>query len=86
MVKVETREARENFSHTLNLVAYGGQRVTLTRRGRAIAVLIPMEDASRLEELEDALDAQAGKKALAEFKKSGAKAVPWEAIKRKQRK
>ena len=86
MLEVETRKARENFSDTLNRVAYGGERVTLTRRGKAVAVMMPVEDARRLEEFEDRLDAQAGQKALSEFKKSGAKAVPWEAVKKKMRK
>ena len=86
MTQVETRKARENFSHTLNLVAYGGERVTLTRRGRAVAVLMSVEDANRLEELEDMLDAEVGQKALADFKKSGASPVPWEEVKKKIRK
>src|SRR5882762_10357642 len=82
MLEVETRKARQNFSDTLNRVAYGHERVTLTRRGKAIAVMMPIEDARRLEELEDRLDAQLGRQALSEFKKSRAKPVPWEEMKR----
>ena len=85
-VEIDTRRARESFSDTLNRVAYGKERVVLTRRGRRIAVLAPVEDIERLEELEALQDAEMGRKALAEFKRSGAKAVPWEEVDRKSRK
>jgi prevent-host-death family protein len=49
-------EARESFSTTVNLVAFGGERVVLTRHGRRVAAVVPIEDLDLLESLEDASD------------------------------
>lgn len=44
MLKMTTVEARENFSDLINKAAYGNERVILTRRGKALAAIIPLED------------------------------------------
>ena len=49
-------EARESFSTTVNRVAFGGERVVLTRHGRRIAAVVPIEDLDLLESLEDRRD------------------------------
>jgi prevent-host-death family protein len=49
-------EARESFSTTVNKVAFGGERVVLTRHGRRVAAVVPIEDLELLERLEDASD------------------------------
>ena len=49
-------EAREAFSTTVNRVAFGGERVVLTRHGRRVAAVVPIEDLELLERLEDAAD------------------------------
>lgn len=66
MTKVSTMQARDNLAELVNRVAYGGERVTLTRRGKALAVLVPLEDAQLLEALEDKIDLEAARKSLAE--------------------
>ncbi|MFH1023152.1 MAG: type II toxin-antitoxin system prevent-host-death family antitoxin [Planctomycetota bacterium] len=76
MLKLSTREFRENISDSVNRAAYGKERVCLQRRGKAIAVIVPVEDAELLEELEDRMDLAAARKAL---KESGAK--PWAKLK-----
>ncbi len=48
MIKMTTVEARENFSDLINKAAYGNQRVILTRRGKALAVVIPLNDLDSL--------------------------------------
>jgi prevent-host-death family protein len=65
MASMGAGEARENFSDTLNRVAYGRERVTITRRGRAVAALISAEDLELLEALEDARDAAELRAAIA---------------------
>lgn len=58
---VNTIEAKEEFSELLSRVAHQKERIILTRRGKEIAVLIPMEDWHKLktwqekQELEEAL-------------------------------
>lgn len=48
MIKMTTVEARENFSDLINKAAYGNERVILTRRGKALAVVIPLNDLDSL--------------------------------------
>lgn len=53
---VSTRDARENFSDVINRAAYGKERVILTRRGKALVAVVPMDDINVLEALEDKID------------------------------
>jgi len=59
-------EAREQFATIINQVAFGGERVRLTRRGKAVAAVVPIEDVDFLEELEDELDLELVREALAD--------------------
>lgn len=49
MLTMTTVEARENFSDLINKAAYGQQRVILTRRGKALAAVIPLDDLDNLQ-------------------------------------
>ena len=66
MVRMSASESRANLSDAINRVAYGGERVVLVRRDKAVAVLVSVEDAAFLEELGDRLDLKAARKALKE--------------------
>jgi prevent-host-death family protein len=79
MASMGAGEARENFSDTLNRVAYGRERVTITRRGRAVAALISAEDLELLEALEDARDAAELRAAIAE---DSGERIPLEQVER----
>ncbi|MHC9062131.1 type II toxin-antitoxin system prevent-host-death family antitoxin [Nitrospira sp. CMX1] len=57
---------------------YGKERVVVRRRGKEIAVVVPIDDLRLLEELEDRIDLADARAALAETKKKGAK--PLDAI------
>jgi len=57
MPPIPTTEARDRFSELLNRAAFGKERVVLTRRGKNIVALVPIEDLATLEALEDAADA-----------------------------
>jgi prevent-host-death family protein len=48
MREITTRQAREDFANEVNRVAFGGERVLLTRHGRAVAALVPLVDLERL--------------------------------------
>jgi prevent-host-death family protein len=58
-------EARESFSTTVNRVAYGGERVVLTRHGKRVAAVVPLDDLELLEALEDAVDVDDARRRLA---------------------
>jgi prevent-host-death family protein len=77
--QIEMTEARSNFSDTVNRVAYGKERVTITRHGKALVALVPIEDLELLERLEDHVDLEKTRAALEEVKAQGV--VPWEQVK-----
>ena len=79
MTTISTVEAREKFSEVVNRAAFGQERIVLTRRGKALAAVVPIEDLEWMEELEDRLDIEAAEAALEDAKKHGT--VPWEEIK-----
>lgn len=64
--KVSTAEARKKFADIVNQVAYGKEPVVLTRRGQSIAALVSMEEFELLQQIEDFIDIEDAKKALAE--------------------
>ena len=49
MIKMTTVEARDNFSELINQAAYGNQRIVLTRRGKPLVAVIPLDDLNTLE-------------------------------------
>lgn len=57
---------RDNLADALNRVAYGGERVVLTRRAKGVAALVSIEDLELLETLETKADILAARKALKE--------------------
>ena len=69
--------ARESLAEMVNRVRFGGERLTLTRHGRAVAAVVSVEDAELLERLEDAADLEAARQALAE----PGEPVEWDAVK-----
>jgi prevent-host-death family protein len=79
MTCVSTVEAREKFSEIVNRAAFGQERIVLTRRGKELAAVVPIEDLRWMEELEDRLDIEAAEAALEDIERHGS--VPWEEIK-----
>jgi len=76
---ISTVKAREQLSTVINRAAFGKERVVLTRRGKEVAAVVPIEDVKLLEELEDRIDLEEARAALAEAKSKGT--IPWEKIK-----
>lgn len=66
MTKISTADARNEFADVINRASFGKERFILTRRGKKLAAIIPVEDLELLEVLEDQLDVAAAKAALAE--------------------
>jgi len=80
MGQVNTVNARAQFSEIINRAAFGKERVTLTRRGKEIVAVVPIEDMKLLEALEDKIDLEEAREALSEVKKKGT--VSWKKIKK----
>ena len=79
MTRVNATEARSEFADILNRVAYRKERIILHRRGKNIAVLVPIEDLLLLRKIEDRIDLEDARAALADVKKKGT--IPWKKIK-----
>jgi prevent-host-death family protein len=50
--EVPVTQARAEFADLVNRVVYGGERIVVTRHGRAIVALVPAADLDRLEQLD----------------------------------
>jgi prevent-host-death family protein len=68
---MNSTDARERMADVLNRVAYAKDRVRITRRGKEVAAVVPIEDLELIERLEDEIDIREAEKALRETKKKG---------------
>jgi prevent-host-death family protein len=58
-IEAPATEARAQFSELLNRAAYAKERVAVTRQGKRIAALVPVEDLALLEALDKRPDLKA---------------------------
>lgn len=65
-MKISTADARKNFADIVNKVAYGDERVILTRRGQSVAALVSIAELELLQKIEERMDIEDAKKALSE--------------------
>jgi prevent-host-death family protein len=77
---LSTGAARDKFSELLNRAAFGKERVVLTRRGKPLVAVVPIEDIDLLEELEDRADAEAARAALAAWRAEGSPSAPLDEV------
>ena len=77
--EVPATELREHASEIVSRVAFGGEEVVLTRRGKPIAALVSLEVLKALHRLEDAEDAAQAERARKDVRKRGA--VAWGDVK-----
>jgi prevent-host-death family protein len=78
--RISIAEAKNNFGDLMNRAAYGKERLILTRRGKKLAALVPVEDLEVLEAIEDKIDLEEARKALAESAQEST--VAWEDVKK----
>ncbi|MEA3470452.1 MAG: type II toxin-antitoxin system Phd/YefM family antitoxin [Thermodesulfobacteriota bacterium] len=68
---VRTVDARNNFGDIINRVAFGKERISLTRRNKPLVAIVPIEDMEILEEIERIKDIEDARAALKEAKEKG---------------
>jgi prevent-host-death family protein len=68
---MNTVEAKEQFSDLINRVAHSKERIILTRRGKEIAAIIPVDDLKVLQQSQDKQDLHAAIDALKEARTDG---------------
>ncbi|MEK6815628.1 MAG: type II toxin-antitoxin system Phd/YefM family antitoxin [Nitrospirota bacterium] len=77
---ISTAKARDSFSSVVSRAANRKERAVLTRRGRSLAAVVPIEDLELLREIEDRVDLDDARAALREAKKKGT--VSWTKLKK----
>lgn len=78
MTTLSIAQARDHFADLLNRTSYAKERVVLTRHGKRMAAVVPLEDLELLELLEDRLDMEQARNALLETGKE----IPWVELKK----
>ena len=63
--RVPVVDARNDLAEILNRVAYGKERVVLTRRDKDVVAIVSLEDLRLIQQLEDRIDLAEAKKVLA---------------------
>ena len=72
---VDMKEAKEELSELVNRVIHNNERIILSRRGKEIAALVPLEDLQHLQASQSKHDLEEAVEALKEVRKNGAQAL-----------
>lgn len=79
MTTMTTVAARNDFSTVVNQASFGKKRIILTRRGKKVAAVVPLDDIELLEAIADKIDIDQAHKAINEYNQG--KYTSWKAIK-----
>lgn len=77
--RIAISDVRETLSSTLDRVEVGSERIIVNRRGKDIAALVPVADLKLLQAIEDRMDIEDARAALAETRKKGS--ASWKSLK-----
>ena len=80
MTRIPVTKARRTLSDVVSHVAFGGDRVVLSRNGRDLAAIVPMDVYRRIEAEEDRLDLADLRRAKREAVERGEKPIPYEEV------
>ena len=85
MTRLNVSKAREEFPDVVNRAAYANERTIVSRRGKDVAAIIPMEDLRLLERLAeeemDRIDIADARAALKEAEEKGT--IPLEEVRKR---
>ncbi|MEX2633352.1 MAG: type II toxin-antitoxin system Phd/YefM family antitoxin [Balneolales bacterium] len=76
---INSAGARKSFSDLLNESGFGGRRIVVTRKGKAIAAMVPIEDLETIQAHEDQKDTVEAGRILRDPE---SEFIPWEQAKR----
>jgi prevent-host-death family protein len=71
MASLSTLEAGDNLSDLVDRVANGRERIILTRAGKELVAIVPVEDLELMESLEERLDIEDARAARREAQEKG---------------
>jgi prevent-host-death family protein len=72
---VSSTQARDQFGELFDRAAHGKERIAVTKRAKPRVAIVPIEDVQLLEFLENLVDLEAYRVALAEVQ-AGARPIP----------
>jgi prevent-host-death family protein len=79
MENITTAEARKHLADLLNRAAYGKERFVVTRHGKELVAIVPVEDLDLLRRLRQFVSRKEVEEALQDLETG--ETVSWEAIK-----
>lgn len=79
-MKITTADARKHMAELLNRAAYGGERFVVTRHGKDLVAIVPIEEMTLLDRLRRLLSKKDFEAAVAEVKASRTR--PWDEVRR----
>ncbi len=79
MVEISFAEAQKQFSKMFDRAADDKERIIVTRQGKRVVAIVPIEDVEAIEAIEDRIDLEEAAKARAEAKEKGT--ISWETLK-----
>ena len=79
MKTVNSADARKSFSNLLNESGFGGRRIIITRKGKAVAAIVPIEYLEAIQAKEDQKDISEANRILSDPKSVY---IPWEQAKK----
>ncbi len=80
MKKVTAAEARKNMADPLNRAAYGKERFVVTRHGKGLVAIVPLEEVTLLDRLRSLVSKKDLEAALAAINESGTRS--WDEVRR----
>ena len=83
MSKIAVIDARKDLADILNRASYGKERVVLTRRGKDVAAIVPIDDLNMLEAIEDHMDLKESEAILARVRAGSEQLLSLDEVKEK---
>ena len=80
MTKIAVSDARDHLSEVVGRARYTHERFVLTKRGKDVGAIVSIEDLKLLEALEDQIDIDMARQAIAE---AGEERIPYQSLREK---
>ena len=80
MEEITTAEARKNLAELLNRAAYAKERFVVTRHGKELVAIVPLEDVTLLDRLRALVSKKDFEAALQEVENAGTRS--WDEVRR----
>ena len=80
MKQITAAEARKHMSELLNRAAYGKERFVVTRHGKELVAIVPLEEVTLLDRLRALLSKKDFEAAIAEMEEAGT--TSWQDVRR----